>query len=548
MPSRRAGKILIVSIFVREPHGQKMSGGFSNEIFNSIFNRISKFFGAINQSALVEQDSLSVWTRIVRSWTLESIKKNVIWVIKNYRRPSFILSCIGILITTYVVSPTILSPSFNGKKQIKPSGRPDKYTTGFINTGNDCFANATIQSLVPLWQLNKYFSAMLAYPVPESAVRYPMPLHLALIDILSKLQKPISTNASLSVWDLLHLLETIHQGKISRAQQDAHELLLLLIDTLEDEYLKFFSFYFKSDDESKKTMTKPPHFPFSSIVESKLYCLRCRKISVPTRNPMMMLELSTPQYPSSVSLEEIISGSQSEVIEGYSCFVCMITHIILSQDSLFLSEEQKKFLQNIKNRLASGKLVINDEVGESQTYKDIILSNPNLQHGNLKTTVHRETEFIETPEIIPIHLSRSMYADTQSWRNACAVEFPPGLEFKNKGSSDPIKYNLKSVIRHKGTHFSGHYECYRKKPQFYKSSDGKYFNDIPGALFNDEKIKLQNEEQALYQNKSKKKYKKLASVVNKPYWRISDTKVSEVSEKCMLEDGKAVYMLVYERS
>ncbi|GME94492.1 unnamed protein product [Ambrosiozyma monospora] len=42
-----------------------------------------------------------------------------------------------------------------------------------------------------------------------------------------------------------------------------------------------------------------------------------------------------------------------------------------------------------------------------------------------------------------------------------------------KGKSKRIsnyKYNLKSVIRHQGSHTLGHYECYRRKPIYYKNA------------------------------------------------------------------------------
>lgn len=50
-------------------------------------------------------------------------------------------------------------------------------------------------------------------------------------------------------------------------------------------------------------------------------------------------------------------------------------------------------------------------------------------------------------------------------------------------SSSNITYKLKSVIRHQGSHHSGHYECYKSKPMFYKRrTDGGYYNDYPSMV------------------------------------------------------------------
>lgn len=496
-------------------------------------------------SNFISTSSFFRWINRACFYTFRLFKRVKFYTLKNYKKPSFILSCTGILAIGYVLTPTvysIISRIFSKNIHVedsKKSKRPDKYTTGFNNTANDCFANSTIQSLAPLWRLNEYFTAMINYPLPSEAIRYPMPLHLAMIDMLGTLQQPIHSNKTLSVWNLLHLLEQIHQGRISRNQHDAHELMVMIIDTLEDEYLKFFSFISKLSEDMKKDVAKPPHFPFSSIVESKLRCMKCKQTSLPVKNPMMMLELITPQI-SATSLEKMISNSRSEVIEGYSCLVCMVKVMILYQSKLTLTLEQTEFMSRMKEKLIAGELLINEDYSEDPLYKGIISSNSILQDDNLKSVVFRETSFDVPPDIIPIHLSRSIFADTQSWRNACDVKFPNKIEFKSMTSLVPIVYKLKSLVRHKGTHSSGHYECYRKKPQFFKSEDGEYLDDIP-------KVTFKKEEQVTSELKNPKKKKKLGSVLSKPFWRVSDSKITEVSEDSVLSDGKAAYMIIYER-
>lgn len=490
-------------------------------------------------------------------------KKIKFFTIRYYQKPQFILSCIGIGIFAYVFTPSLLFFN-NDRKGIKNiSKRPDKLTTGFTNTGNDCFANSTIQSFVPLYQLNHYFNQMLTYPFPELTARYQMPLHLIMMQNLNRLQKTVYYNDSLSVWNILHLVENIYQGKISRSQNDAHELFQLLLETLEDEYNRVFSFISNLDEKFKNEINLVPHFPFSSVDESTIRCMKCHQISAPVQSAMKILELNVPETTKNTSLDTMIRDSRSEIIEGYNCFVCMAKQIIFSLSTKNLTKEHSDFVQVLQTKLATGDIKINDELNEDPIFKSIITSYEFLQHNNLKSTIHREVKFVKPPEILPIHLSRSIFADSQTWRNSCNVEFPEQIEFLTTESIIPVEYSLRSVIRHQGTHSSGHYECYRKKPQFYKKSTGQYYNDIPDLGLPSNLTKeaeaenitdkytepemMETYETEDVKKKKKTRRKKLASVLSKPFWRISDTKVTEVARNTLHADGKAVYMLIYER-
>jgi ubiquitin carboxyl-terminal hydrolase 16 len=450
----------------------------------------------------------------------------------NWHRPKLILSVLAITTSIYIFDPIkiVLNLFKIERTQTESTSRPDKYTTGFINTGNDCFANSTVQSLVPLNRLNEYFYKIINYELPPEAIKYPLPLHLAMFQLLNKLRELKYTKFQLSVWDLLHLLEQIHQGKVSRSQHDAHELFQMLIETLEDEYNRFFSFFLKIDHQHRLEFVEQPQFPFSSIIESKLRCLTCNYTSSPVKNAMMILELIVPQS-SNVTLETIVKNNQNEIIEEYSCLVCISKNIILQMSNLKLTNEQIQFVYQLKANLLSGTLLINDDLREDPLFKSIIANNASLQNSKLKSTVHKEVAFTEAPDILPVHLSRSIFENAQTWRNLCTVSFDSTLEIKtSKGL--PVIYELRSVIRHQGSHSSGHYECYRRKPEFLKTESGKY------------SINIFNNNMKKYAGKKKKK---LASVLNKPFWRISDGKITEVNTNCVLNDGKAAYMLVYER-
>lgn len=458
----------------------------------------------------------------------------LIYIQKHWKTPKFIISCLAISTTFYIFNPisSIISLFKSNKEQSIPKAkRPDKYTTGFTNTANDCFANSTVQSFVPLYRLTEYLHQLLKYNLPPEAIKYSMPLHLSLFGLLEKLQRPVYSNFSISVWDLLHLLESIHQGKISRSQHDAHELFQLLIDTLYEEYNRFFSFFNKLSDDRKKEVESIPKFPFFAIVETKLQCMNCKCFSRPVKTPMMILELIVPQNNTSISLDTILKNNNNEIIEGYACFICMIKNIIFRMSNLSLTPEQSDFIENVKSKLILGALTINDDLREDLIYKSILSQNEmKLNSSSLKSLIHKQNTFLEPPQILPIHLSRSMFMDAQVTKNSCNVSYNSVMEFK-LSNGITINYRLRSLIRHKGIHSSGHYECYRIKPDFFKLNDGEYSNDIP----------------KLIQDKLKKGKKKLASVLNKSFWRISDNSITEVTMEHVLNDGKGVYMLIYER-
>ncbi|KAH3670931.1 hypothetical protein OGAPHI_000642 [Ogataea philodendri] len=132
-----------------------------------------------------------------------------------------------------------------------------------------------------------------------------------------------------------------------------------------------------------------------------------------------------------------------------------------------------------------------------------------------------------------------------------------------------IHYRLYAAVRHQGSHSLGHYECYRRKPVFYKNSvTGEYYQKFP-KLDTEEAtagegpavdIRRQTSMSRLRSRVSSLvgatrprspslvepaptsviRDKKLASSVKQPFWRVNDSKVSECSVSDLLEDSRAV--------
>ncbi|KAG7823249.1 hypothetical protein KL909_003272 [Ogataea angusta] len=529
------------------------------------------------------------------------------------------------------------------------SKRPDKLTTGLINMTTDCFANVCLQALASLPGLNEYLNAMTEFRNSLIEQRAKLPsyeLHQALIHLLSKLQETVYRPRVLSVWEFLHVIEKIYNSKISVSQHDAHELLQLILETLEREHVQL-----------RKTAPNVPEFPFKGEVSSQLRCMRCGKKSSTNYNPMMILSLPVPQE-SSIDLESMLRGSESDIIDDYSCTRCKINYILST------AKQNSPMLNKLKRKL-NDDLLINDDL--EPELDEFVQSYEGIKSADVKSTVHKETSIILPPKLLAVHLSRSIY-DTQARRNQCNVEFKeflklnvdtaemekfknvdqdqydateeepsqltraissileekPGTEFLEDSevhsdgqdenpdnqdddddeeleddddddlaakmedhhiSLDPddgiktITYKLNAVVRHQGSHSLGHYECYRRKPVFYKNTvTGEYYQKFPKLEGVEEDAK-DNEEEPVTDMKRQSSMsrlrsrvsslvggtrprspsvfenaqpviardKKLASSVKNPFWRINDSKITECSLSDVMDDSRAVYMLFYER-
>lgn len=181
---------------------------------------------------------------------------------------------LGLLVAGYILFPS------------SPSKRLDRYTTGLVNTGNDCFANSTFQALASLNSLRDWLSEHTEDGEWASA------LHDALIDLARE-----SSHARVeTIWPYLHLMERKLHGRLSRSQQDAHELLVYMLDLLEKEC---------GED-----------LPFAGKITDSITCLRCGRTSSNVHRTLLL-----ERQPS-----ESIFAPQTDVVDGFRC-ECGLTQI-----------------------------------------------------------------------------------------------------------------------------------------------------------------------------------------------------------------------------
>lgn len=488
--------------------------------------------------------------------------------------------------------------------------RPDKTTTGMINMSNDCFANSTLQSLSALPGLNDYLNNLHNIrekigpeaPVPE--------LHIGLAHILHRLQKPSKEAKCISVWDFLSIIERMFKSHISRNQHDAQELLQLIIETLDKEYstlkkylideeiaekLPPFPFtslainevtclacHGKSDvnytpmavislplpQTSNVTLTELIATNQAEIIDG-YSCLKCKVGAILQREEKKSTKCKFMKQLREIAAtgkinDDIPDKELENYINNYKDGGFDIKSVKSSVQKLdCMVEPPKELAIHLSRSIFSSTRVLRNPctVEFEDTLKLEI--DPNLSQQVRQLEKKKEKEEIVVADYKPSALNDYEKGETSFHEDASASDSTeedeqdsqPGSseeEIDNSSSEDvtvqldsslslhkTYKYKLRAVIRHQGSHTMGHYECYKRKPIFYKDPESGLYSPHGYAALLDVKAKEDVE--------FSEKRKKLSSSVKYPYWRISDTKVTEYKTSKMVKDGKAAYMLFYER-
>ncbi|KAK6465489.1 hypothetical protein DFJ63DRAFT_316702 [Scheffersomyces coipomensis] len=409
---------------------------------------------------------------IVNYWHSLTLRKQRLLILQS----SIVFS-----VVYYILSPSITSqpPMF--------SKRPDKYTTGFINLRNDCFANSSLQAYSSLPGLTDYLNKFInnfqklnqfiidnkinihqviedkltiykesnkkdhhsesSSKFKNSNTKFSIPLHFALAEIIKKLQETQLSSRTISVWTFLHCLESIFNAKISRSQHDAHELTQLINETLENENLKIMKLLSFIIKHLHKYINNPnpheydllqsiiiPEFPFGGLLLSQFQCAKCNGVSTPKFSPFTMITIHAPEK-LSCELDTLIEQNESETIDGYNCLKCRIDAIVQNEKLLnrtitdedelnHINEIKKIFGENFKTFCINEDLPTLLETYINQ-YQTQTLNG--FQISQITSTVIKKTQILKPPRIFGIHLSRSSFNGVDITRNSCHVSFKDNL-------------------------------------------------------------------------------------------------------------------------
>ena len=333
----------------------------------------------------------------------------------------------------------------------------------------------------------------------------------SLKDIIDSLNERPIYKKTITAAPFVRSLELAFRQRISRQQQDAQEFLQVVAERLCDEYhaghkarvyargkaaallepstvaeplaseiieQKLSSLELNgaaADEESTPAASALPTiqrissagaqeedeeeegFPMEGEFESQIECLTCGFKPKPTKSTFCTLTLNVPQT-SSTTLNACFDGMfKTEYIDDFKCEKCRLLHAIATLES----ESQKVTSDTARANIRTAITRLHDVVETNPEHppEDIVL--PDMSYAP-KRRIARHIRLTSFPKIMAIHLSRSIYdASNLSQKNSAKVAFPERLPLG--GLLHQRKYKLLAVVTHKGSHYSGHYESFRRQ-------------------------------------------------------------------------------------
>ncbi|KAL9635063.1 MAG: hypothetical protein Q9164_003708 [Protoblastenia rupestris] len=429
----------------------------------------------------------------------------------------------------YLFHPNYL---FDGDSSSVTASTRKKGIVGLSNPANDCFINCVLQSLAGLGDLRVYLIRELhrreldgpeiygSVPLKDAKGNNINPQKLrslqkgevtrGLKDMIDRLNERPLCRKTISAADFVRVLERAFGTVISKAQQDAQELLQIVAERLSEEYHAGRDARNRSKEladkptsgakeenareghferseraeadsnlESRRSVAcsgsvqsiaedkgdddiieKEDGFPLEGRTEARTECQYCH--FTPKANPtsFVMLNLMVPQKTSSSLNDCFDAHFKTEYIDDYKCDKCRLIHAI---EALRIKLAKAKTGEDESLIEADIRKLEESVNGDPEKPPDGV-SLPDIKLAP-KRKIARHIEITTFPKVLVIHLSRSMYDPrSSSMKNMAKVTFPE--RFPVGGLLNRRNYKLLGMVTHKGTHNSGHYETFRRQHSY----------------------------------------------------------------------------------
>lgn len=335
-------------------------------------------------------------------------------------------------------------------------------------------------------------------------------------DVLDALNERPIYKKTISAVQFVQVLETAFKQRISRQQQDAQEFLQVVAERLCDEYhaghrarnyaRKSLNGINKAEgsekgvleeqlenvelengkanptiavpeldhplqngsahspegpqeeaEDEKAILEQEEGFPLEGGSESQIECLSCGFKPRPTTTTFCSLTLSVPQVSSTTLSSCFDQMFKTEYIDDFKCEKCRLAHALEMFRRELSTSNSEKF--KVKAKAAIARL------------EDAIATNPEAELDDVelpdtkfapKRKIAKHVRVTKFPKVMAIHLSRSIFdAGRTTMKNSAKVAFPERLPLG--GLLNQRFYRLSSVVCHKGSHHSGHYETFRRQ-------------------------------------------------------------------------------------
>lgn len=325
-------------------------------------------------------------------------------------------------------------------------------------------------------------------------------------EMLDQLNERPIYKKTISATPFVQCMEKAFRQRISRQQQDAQEFLQVVAERLCDEYhaghraRRYARWKIGSESlhggagdvngepvedtvaelahqgqpgdddketapaiQSKAVIVSPEDdddedgFPMEGKTESQIECLTCGFRPRPTESRFCTLTLSVPHNAAATTLNSCFDGMfKTEYIDDYKCEKCRLVHA----REVFEAELRKSTSEELKKSVSAAldKLQQAIDTDPEHPPEDFVL--PDTKYAP-QCKIARHTRVTCFPKILAIHLNRSIYSSQTSLKNSAKVAFPENLPLG--GLLFRRKYKLLGVVTHKGSHYSGHYESFRRQ-------------------------------------------------------------------------------------
>lgn len=304
----------------------------------------------------------------------------------------------------------------------------ERHTTGLVNAGNFCYINSDIQALASLPATFGYLTKF-GYLCPADGAAM-APVSSSLFYFVRELHRPVTKKRTISPEPLITAIEQTYKSRMSRRQHDAHELLHLLLETLQKEFVAL-----TQKSRSNHDLEAVLDFPYEGTLVDEIICGNCHT-HTEKASKYLILSVAVPSQSKTTLADLLKENTQPEYINDYACITCRVKNVMASENPR---------LKELQEQLADATLPLPADLEE--------------QLPKMYSPVFKTQRFDSEPQILCIHLSRSIYTGSFAARNSCKVEFPLELSLPGKKA----RYRLYAMIRHSGTHQTGHYECSRRK-------------------------------------------------------------------------------------
>lgn len=326
-------------------------------------------------------------------------------------------------------------------------------------------------------------------------------------DIIDSLNERPICKKTISAGAFIRVLERAFGTRISKSQQDAQELLQVVAERLAEEYhagrqARKRARRSSSTQKAKVEITSPrlsdiqekdrestafnqeldesshpgsyeeksnkltegddeefeeEGFPLEGRTEAQTECQHCHFKPKAKPTSFVMLNLMVPQKSPTTLNECFDAHFKREYIDDYKCDKCRLQHALESSTVALARAKSTGRRISIQKSIDKIKKALEEDpetLPEGIELPDISLAP--------KRRIARHVQITSFPKVLIIHLSRSIFdPHSRSMKNTSKVSFPERLPVG--GILNRRHYKLLSMVSHRGTHNSGHYESFRRQ-------------------------------------------------------------------------------------